>query len=75
MKPADGASRFIVDPKCRGLIEDLKKVTWARDSHGNVRDTLSKRDPKLTHLSDALGYLIWVLADGARYGEMAGLMR
>lgn len=36
-----------ISPKCTHLIEDLSKLT-----HDNT-------DPKLSHISDALGYLLW----------------
>ena len=63
LKPADGKTRFAVNPRCKVLIRDLQNVVWAKDASGNVRDTLSKRDPRLTHASDALGYLTWVIGD------------
>jgi hypothetical protein len=75
LKPADGTVRFAVDPRCRVLINDLSKVSWGRDAQGNVRDTLSKKDPRLTHSSDALGYLCWIVGDESSYGERSGLMR
>ncbi len=75
LKPAVGVSRFAVNPRCKVLIRDLKSVTWARDASGNVRDTLNKKDPLLTHSSDALGYLTWIIGDEGRYGEMVGWAR
>jgi phage terminase large subunit len=47
--------RLVIDPKCAGLIEDFEEVTYKPDS--TIID--KERDPKRTHLSDALGYLIW----------------
>ena len=61
LKPADGKTRFAVNPRCKILIRDLTSVTFAKDASGNVRDTLSKKDPRLTHSSDALGYMVWCI--------------
>jgi len=33
-------------------------VVWKADGHGNVGAQLDKSDPELTHVSDALGYLV-----------------
>lgn len=52
---AAGEARLFVDPKCRELIRDLEEVTYIPDS--NVID--KEKDPKRTHLSDALGYVMW----------------
>jgi len=52
---ADGASRLFVHPKCRELIQDFEEVTFKPESSAIDKD----RDSKRTHLSDALGYLIW----------------
>jgi hypothetical protein len=56
---ADGTRRlFINDVKCPELITDFKKVKWHSDSDGNTTAQIDKRDPKRTHISDALGYMI-----------------
>ena len=52
---AAGEARLFVDPKCRELIRDLEEVTYIPDS--NVID--KETDPKRTHLSDAMGYVMW----------------
>jgi len=44
-----------VDPRCKGLIMDFEEVTFKPDSSVIDKD----KDSKRTHLSDALGYLIW----------------
>jgi len=62
--PAEGRARLMIDPSCRALLRDLKEVSWQKDAFGNVQDALSKKNPVLTHSSDALGYL--VLAVGSR---------
>jgi hypothetical protein len=44
-----------VDPKCVELIKDLEQVCFKAESL-----TIDKeRDRSRTHLSDALGYLMW----------------
>lgn len=40
---------LIIDPKCKKLIEDIEKLTY------------DNKDPLLSHISDALGYLCWKL--------------
>lgn len=54
-----GDRRLLVDPRCQELILDLEQVAWKRDAGGGVRDSLDGRDPRRTHISDALGYLVW----------------
>lgn len=44
-----------VDPRCRELVKDFEQVTYKEDSQ--VID--KERDSRRTHLSDALGYLVW----------------
>lgn len=46
---------LFIHPRCKGLIMDFEEVTFKPDS--SVID--KEKDPKRTHLSDALGYLIW----------------
>ena len=59
-------SSLFVDPRCKGLIMDFEEVIFKPDS--SVID--KERDSKRTHLSDALGYLIWQeCRPQASYGE------
>jgi hypothetical protein len=44
-----------VDPKCGELVKDLEQVSFKADTMAIDKD----RDRARTHLSDALGYLIW----------------
>jgi hypothetical protein len=53
-----GDRRLTIDPGCKDLIQDLERVHWKTDPHGNVQAEIDKSDPKRTHLSDALGYMI-----------------
>jgi hypothetical protein len=55
MGSADSEIRVFVDPKCKELILDLEQVAYKSGSTVIDKD----RDPRRTHLSDALGYLIW----------------
>ena len=52
---ANGDVKLRIDPRCKGLIQDFEEVTYKPDSRIIDKD----RDPKRTHLSDALGYLLW----------------
>ncbi len=54
---ADGNVRMRISSRCRGLVADLKAVRWAKDSFGNTLDVLDKKDSRVSHLTDALGYL------------------
>jgi len=59
LKPMAGDPRLFIHPRCERLVNDLEQVTW--DKNGD----LSKDDPMLSHISDALGYVAW-----RRYGHM-----
>jgi hypothetical protein len=52
---ADGTAKLLIDPRCKELIQDFEQVCFKPDS--TVID--KEADPRRTHLSDALGYLIW----------------
>lgn len=52
---ASGETRLYVSPRCTELIADLEQVVY-RDGSGVIDKT---SDPMRTHLSDALGYLLW----------------
>lgn len=54
LKSRDGSIRLMVDPSCEHTIKDLDGVRWLPGSAGEI----DKRDHKLTHLTDALGYYI-----------------
>ncbi len=53
LQSATGRSRYSVDPQCKGLIEDLARVSWRQ----GTRD-IDKRDKQRTHYTDADGYRI-----------------
>jgi Terminase large subunit, T4likevirus-type, N-terminal len=55
LQSASGRISVLVDPKCKELIKDLEQVCYKADSM--VID--KERDRARTHVSDALGYLLW----------------
>ncbi len=55
MASADGQHLLTVHQQCKELIKDLEQVTYKENSQ--VID--KERDARRTHLSDALGYLLW----------------
>ena len=52
---ADGDTSLYVDPKCVGLIADFEELSYKEGSTIPDKDKNSQR----SHLSDALGYLLW----------------
>jgi len=57
--------RMKIDARCKELIKDLEQVAYKENTQVIDKD----RDPKRTHLSDALGYLVW---QELRVGEKVG---
>jgi hypothetical protein len=55
LRSASGAVGMTIDPSCRELIKDLEQVCFKSDSNQIDKD----RDRMRTHLSDALGYVLW----------------
>lgn len=55
LQSAAGEVELVVDPKCRELIRDLEEVSWEEGGMGIDKSA----NPLRTHLSDALGYLVW----------------
>ncbi len=55
LQSASGDLRMRVDSRCTELIKDFEQVSYKADSA--VVD--KERDRSRTHLSDALGYLVW----------------
>jgi len=52
---ASAEKHLVIDQKCAELVKDLEQVTYKPES--TVID--KEKDSRRTHLSDALGYLIW----------------
>ena len=55
LKSASGKIGLLVDPQCKELIKDFEQVCFKEDSNLIDKD----RDRMRTHLSDALGYVLW----------------
>jgi len=55
LRSASGKIDLTIDPKCKELIKDFEQVCYKDDTH----EIDKGRDRQRTHVSDALGYLIW----------------
>ncbi len=55
LRAADGDIRMLIDPKCKELTKDFEQVSYKADSNAIDKE----KDRRRTHLSDALGYLLW----------------
>ena len=55
LKSAAGEIELLVDSKCTELIKDFEQVCYKADT--TIPD--KEKDRSRTHLSDALGYLLW----------------
>jgi hypothetical protein len=55
LRSASGEIRMWVDPKCKESIKDFEQVLYKADSNAIDKE----RDRHRTHVSDALGYLLW----------------
>jgi hypothetical protein len=65
LRNADGEARLFIDPKCKELIADFEQVSYHEESTEIDKD----KDRRRTHLSDALGYLIWQEDRSGTVGE------
>lgn len=52
---AAGEVELVVNPRCKELIQDFECVAWVEGTYEIDKQADSLR----THLSDALGYLVW----------------
>ncbi|MFN7995890.1 MAG: terminase family protein [Bryobacteraceae bacterium] len=55
LRTAAGEVGLLVDPKCKELIKDFEQVSYKAESNAIDKE----KDRRRTHLSDALGYLLW----------------
>jgi hypothetical protein len=55
LRNVNGEVNLYVHSRCKELIKDLEQVSYKADSNQVDKE----RDRKRTHLSDALGYLLW----------------
>src|SRR5580700_1037658 len=60
LETAAGERKLQVHPRCKELIKDFERVAYKENSQVIDKD----RDPRRTHLSDALGYLVWQECNG-----------
>lgn len=68
LEAADGKRSVAIHPQCKELVKDFEQVTYKENSAVIDKD----RDSKRTHLSDALGYLVWQeCRGGIKPGERA----
>jgi hypothetical protein len=58
LKTAGGTVGLLIDASCKELVKDFEEVCFKEDSMQIDKD----RDRLRTHLSDALGYLVWQVA-------------
>jgi hypothetical protein len=69
LRSAAGEIGLLVDFKCKELIMDFEQVAFKADTYQIDKD----RDRLRTHLSDALGYLLWQECMPAKtVGEQGG---
>ena len=62
LKAASGEIHMLIDRRCKELIKDFEQVAYKEDSNQVDKE----KDRKRTHLSDALGYLVWQECQGMR---------
>jgi hypothetical protein len=55
LRSASGEIGLFVDRSCKELMMDFEQVSFKQDSYQIDKE----RDRRRTHLSDALGYLLW----------------
>ena len=55
LKSASGEIQMLVHGRCKELIKDFEQVAYKEDSNQVDKE----KDRNRTHLSDALGYLVW----------------
>lgn len=65
LRSAKGEVLLVIDPRCKELIDDLEQVCYREDSTQIDKE----KDRRRTHLSDALGYLMWQEGRSGQIGE------
>lgn len=66
LRNANGETTLFIHPKCKELIADFEQVCYREDSLQIDKD----KDRMRTHLSDALGYLMWQQFRVGKIGEI-----
>lgn len=65
LRNVHGLSRIKIHERCKYLIKDMQYVTFKEGT-----SDLDKTNKELTHMSDALGYLVYIIAPvGVEYVE------
>jgi len=70
LKSADGRNHIFVGPKCKHLKRDLQRVSWKAGAQAILDQTTDKT---LTHMSDAMGYVICAMT--SMWSTPVGKMR
>jgi len=65
LKNANGNSHLFIDEKCSFLIKDLERLCFKKNS-----DEPDDNNNELGHISDALGYGLWIATDGVSQNEL-----
>jgi len=65
LRNARGETQLFVSPRCRELIADFEQVSYMEESMQIDKD----KDRRRTHVSDALGYLVYQEFKSAPVGE------
>jgi hypothetical protein len=68
LRNADGDIRLVIDPKCRELIKDFEELAFKEGTM--IPDKM--KDSTRSHVSDALGYLLWQEFHTGVAGERPG---
>ncbi len=55
LRNAENQFRLLIDAKCRELVKDLEQVCYK----AGTSQIDKERDPRRSHLADALGYYLW----------------
>jgi hypothetical protein len=65
LQSADGEVGLTVSSRCKELIKDFEEVGWKPGSNQIDKE----KDSRRTHVSDALGYLLWAKSSKGPVGE------
>jgi hypothetical protein len=68
LRNADGETRLLIDPKCRELIKDFEELAFKEGTMIPDKD----KDAARSHVSDALGYVLWQEFRSSGTGERPG---
>ena len=60
LKSSDGSSSLYLHPNCKHLKKDLQRVAWKKGASAILDQTT---DPSLTHMSDAMGYVVYAMSN------------